>query len=859
MKWKKILLRVVLFVIAFAGTALATNYMNYKGYQEVSVEVGKPTLPVVYLKYGDYMVDRMLGYNHAMDTAMMRDVIIPVGEDKQVSILLRHEEAETFADGLSYELRSLDGSSLIESGDLKEGIDSGGYTEFKVSFRMDMTLGQEYVLAVKIKKTEDISFRYYSRIVRLDREYLTDFLAYAYSFHEATFVDKESEEASTEETAEDMITELINPNNKDADTMNLGYVNLDSCYDTITWGNLNPAKISEVIPQVRELDSESAVIMFRYVVESGANGEISDYMVSEYYRLRYDNGANGVVLQDYERYIDTIFEYDSISTEKNSVNLGIYSTDTVLYRTSDDMKKAAFVTAGQLWFYDYKENRIANVYGSGMEGMVDVREFQNQSGLNIISVSDDGVMDFVAYGRIGRGNHEGENGIILYEYAEEDSEITELAFIRCDLPYDILKLQVGKFAYFDRESGIFYVLLNDSVMKLDVATGETSFVVENMPSDYICVSEDGRSIAYPNSSNPLDVTEITIQNYRNGTETVKTSDQGRLSIIGFAGMDLIYGEAQMEHAVIGPDSCPQFLFGHIYITDENGTLIKDYHKEQILISEVDTMEDIIYLTRCMESGDGTIVETSDDYISYKAEDDTEGILIQKVFDEKEYNQTHLVFPTYIYVQSIPKEIMTKEKQNQNVKSILVDGSTNQEVCYVFTNTGLSETYFAVGEAVKQACIEGGIVVDGFGNTIYKLKETASYNTIAGTFSYQNCDTAEESLMACCYMSLLSAGCNADYSKVREIGDWENAFETENRLTGLNLTGIDLETALGYLSDGIPFAVKIDDGSFVLVVSYNSTHIRYYDPVKGQEVKVGRKSFIKNMEQNGNVVYSYIEY
>jgi hypothetical protein len=161
--------------------------------------------------------------------------------------------------------------------------------------------------------------------------------------------------------------------------------------------------------------------------------------------------------------------------------------------------------------------------------------------------------------------------------------------------------------------------------------------------------------------------------------------------------------------------------------------------------------------------------------------------------------------------------------------------------------------------VALACAEGGIVLDGNGNVIYKQKKAAEYNTIAGTFAYQSCETKEESLMACCYMSILSAGYTADYSVVRETNDWEEAMAAAGQLRGLNLSGVDLDTALGYLSDDIPFAVRIDDGRFVLVISYNASYIRYYDPIEGEEVRVTRGSFVETMQENGNTVYTYIKY
>ena len=50
--------------------------------------------------------------------------------------------------------------------------------------------------------------------------------------------------------------------------------------------------------------------------------------------------------------------------------------------------------------------------------------------------------------------------------------------------------------------------------------------------------------------------------------------------------------------------------------------------------------------------------------------------------------------------------------------------------------------------------------------------------------------------------------------------------------------------------------KLDDGRYVLVISYNSTHIRYYDPVLGAEVKVTRKAFENSLSLQSNTMYTF---
>ena len=98
--------------------------------------------------------------------------------------------------------------------------------------------------------------------------------------------------------------------------------------------------------------------------------------------------------------------------------------------------------------------------------------------------------------------------------------------------------------------------------------------------------------------------------------------------------------------------------------------------------------------------------------------------------------------------------------------------------------------------------------------------------------------------------------NVEYSDIMACDSWENAFAEYTLGVGINISGIDLDTALYFLDRDVPFAACIDDGRYVLVISYNSTHIRYYDPVLDEEVKVTRKSFKSSLSMHGNTMYTY---
>ena len=47
-----------------------------------------------------------------------------------------------------------------------------------------------------------------------------------------------------------------------------------------------------------------------------------------------------------------------------------------------------------------------------------------------------------------------------------------------------------------------------------------------------------------------------------------------------------------------------------------------------------------------------------------------------------------------------------------------------------------------------------------------------------------------------------------------------------------------------------------NGTYVLVMSYNQTELRYYDPTNGKSVKANRKKLESEFKQAGSVYYGY---
>ena len=75
---------------------------------------------------------------------------------------------------------------------------------------------------------------------------------------------------------------------------------------------------------------------------------------------------------------------------------------------------------------------------------------------------------------------------------------------------------------------------------------------------------------------------------------------------------------------------------------------------------------------------------------------------------------------------------------------------------------------------------------------------------------------------------------------------------------LNLYGCSTDQILYYIGKEIPVIAGLGGNHYVLVMSYNSTKVRYMDPLSGDEVVLERDQFKQQMKKSGNEFYSYLK-
>ena len=833
--------RVLLFAALFLLAAFVTDRMSNMNADKVAREVGVPQLPEVCIYKDGRIINRLDGYKTKMDTSLDRMSIVPLVNGKNISAMVDSSYTGT----VKYELRDISGEKLIENGEMQRvgtvnaekvngfikvsGINTGsevrGSGIYSVDLRMDMQKGTEYSFAVLLSDNGQ-TVRYYTRVVVLERDFLSKMLDFSADYNAKVF-------PSTSKIGGEYDDQFANDDEDDEDKKD------ESLDMKKLWGSINPILVTTIIPRVKEVSESTALVELKYIVESNDTGNVIEYGIADYLYLSYDNSTDSVSLMNSVRYVDEIFSSENIPLgEKAEHEL---RADKSSYKWSPNTEMGAFTEAGEVWIYDRKEGTAARLYGSGSRNRESDYCYFNPGSPRVISVDDEGTTYFTVVGRQNYDRLEGRNGISLYKYNLKKTELSLLFFLETPESYEALRLGADRFTWYDPEKMELYTIIDGSLQVYNITTGDATRLSERLPEDMIYASENGECVAFPNVSDAGGADELTLMNMKDLGEYHLSHSGRKLSIIGFKDDVLIYGAAKPTDIVTGSDDQTVFMFSEIYIVNGKGEVTREYKKDGLLISNVELTSNDLKLTR-VTGENGSYKPATDDHLIYKVSQPEEDISLPKLLYERSYL-------TEVLVRETAASFITGEQKTEGKKDRV----------FVYADEGLKQSFASLGRAFVYQQENGGIVVSADGEVIYGTKETAPYLTVAGTFDYISCEDAKDSLAACTFMSMRCAGIDTggfDNPAATKTGYVETIAEHTDAIEGLNISGATVDAAINFLSDGIPFTAKMPDGRYVLVISYNANYIRYYDPVKGDEVRTTRYSFTEDVKDAGEEIYVY---
>ena len=803
----------VIFFVAVGVFSMMTNHVN----EDLTTEMKNATLPVITLESSEQEVNELYGYHTKMNAASMRDTITPIGKDRKLPVTI--QTYETSVDAISYEIRSLDGERLIANADVNSYDEKKGTITAELEIQNLLQEGEEYLLLINLESGNDVIY-YYTRIVEMPNAHVDESLKFVKEFHNTTF---NSETSGTLSTYMEKTT---------GDNTTLQFVSLNSSLKQLAWADFNGEQLTTPVPSIKEITDTYNVIVLDYVVTSiGEGGESEYYNVEEYYRVRYTSSR--MYLLNFERRMNQIFRGENASFFDNYIELGIRSGN-VEYQANETGTTVAFVQEGELWSYNETENTLAKVFSfRGYEG-IDNRENYGEHDIKIVRIDEAGSLDYIVYGYMNRGNHEGEVGAAVYYYRAERNVATEEIFVPADISYEMLKKQLDRLSYVNKQREM-YLYLNENLCKVDIETGTTTVVRESIPEDCFVVSESQESIAWMDADNASSAMNITVMNLESGeTQRFAADDGQKIRALGFINEDFVYGMANDSDILKDISGNEVFAMHTVRIVSIDGTVKKEYHQNGYYVTGVSISDGLLELDRVVRQENG-YADAPEDHIM-NGEQQSQELVTGRLatVDDRREQQFLLEFSTSGKTQSLltltPKYIYSTLRTDLTMSY----DTGSADLYYVYGKGKLIAILSSPAEAVQLADENVGVV----------LNSSQSYVWERG--NRQQGMRLDETTMPSGFQSA-----SLDENVLKEsLGD---DYEL------LNLTGCTREEILYMISSGYGVVVKTGANESLLLTGYDIFGNSWlYNPATGETTALSDDDSDALFAQNGNVFISYIK-
>ena len=795
---------IVVFIAALITFCITTN----KGNKDMTTKQADATLPVMSFNLDKIKINTLHGYTTEMDPTKMRDCVIPISDDRKLSLSI--STYGMAVDRISYKIRSMDGKRLVADDEISSFSNKDNTIQADISMPNVMDENTEYLLVFTITSGQDNVY-YYSRIMQTDGKAAAKVVEFAKKFHDETFIKDDKS----------FFTTYMETTTGDRNT--LAHVDLTSTVSQITWGSMAAAQYTNPVIALKEINDSYDVVTIDYVMSCvDGKGETEYYNVREYFRLRQTESRMYVL--NYERTANQIFNSEnSFISDSGSVMLGIRSSEAE-YRANEAGSVICFVQEGDLYSYDINNGMIIKVFSFRDAEGIDERENWNHHDIKI---------DFVVYGYMNRGTHEGEVGTGVYHYDGLAHTIDEEAFIPSKTSYEVLKAEMGKMLYLN-EKNEFYLMMDDSLYRINLGSMSVKKVVEGLSTGSYCASESSRYFAWVDSANQYSSNTIKVMDLKSGkTFEVKKGDDQYLRPLGFIGEDFIYGQANAADVVSDAAGNTTFPMNGLIILDTSDqSELKTYtpsggYVEKISVDGYTVTIDLI------AQNNGVYAEIGQDTIMNREADSKQKIAL----DTSQSDTKLTVSAISIAGGKKPdklKQLTAQMTINSHDTTVDLKFDDNTVHFYVYAKGDVIFASDNISDAIKQANDSMGVVIDSNQQYVWMRARKNAVNAFAN-IACNETDKDADSVVKSVSAMLTYNDVTVSVSEL--IGAGSSAVDVlKNNLPDkeiLDLQGVSSEDIIFYISQGNPVFAMTGNTSAVLVTGYSSNGALYiYNPDNG---------------------------
>ena len=810
--FKRFLVLLVVFILGVAGTAFLMNNETTDDRSDMNDAV----LPEVMVQFGDVLTNRMYGYRQPMEADFVRDSVTPLDTTKKLTLVVN--PYDTKVRNLSYEIRTSDGSKVMENRTIKS-LDTGsdGYLRTEIEISSGLLMNQEYSLQITLSTNHGDAY-YYTRVVSRSATYTEQYAKFAGDFVQM----------SLDKTQADNLAAYLETSDS-ASSRNFAGLNINSPLADVSWGNLNPQLSKAGIPVIKDINETTASISIEYEISAqNENGNTEYYLVTDFYRMRYDETR--IRLLDFKRSASEVFD-PSLSVISNSgLLLGVRSKD-VDYLTNEDGSVTAFTQNGALWSYVPDTGKFVEIFTFRKDTESDFRDARVEHDIKLLSVENNGDVHFMVYGYMNRGAHEGYSGVGIYHYNNDQGAIEEQVFIPCTESFEFLQEDLGTLSYVN-QSGQLFIMIAGNLYQINIDENTYEVLADHIDSDDFGVSATNAHAAWRSESGDYAGQIEFIDFDTMERRRIAPEASQKLDLLGFMNEDLIYG------IVLDGDTLPNatgYMIDGITtfrIEGFDGTVKKEYHQDGLYVAGVTVGTTLMEFTLVQKSGDiykgvkkDNIMNNSTaatDKTSVEQTSSTrQGVIVRLTFEDSPSSEEPLIL--YAKVRNAGEKVV----------DIQVDKSSVEEVYYVYAGGGLDSVWTDPAKAVQRADKQTGVVLNRAQQYVWERGNMKTQITLNTTDIPEIIRTAS-----------------------LDVQNLQNGLGDSAKV--IDLTGCSLENVLYEVSAQRAVIARTGSDSSVVIVGYDQYNTYLLDPSTGEVKPYGMNDSTALFKNAGNMFITYLE-
>ncbi|MGL5434212.1 MAG: hypothetical protein ACRDBO_02270 [Lachnospiraceae bacterium] len=814
----KTIKRAVILLLIFVAAVMVYFILNRDSLKQdnaMYMSMENPQLPVIYTEIYGRKMNAMYGYRQEMGNAAARDSLTILPEDRGLDIHITRQAQAVL--GLRYEIRSLDLDRLVENTSVENWEQQEDGVTATLPIQNLLTKDREYLLRIEVDTENYGTAYYYTRIIWTDNEAVQPMIDLAVDFSSRTF---------RYEDARELVTYL--ETNATEDNSSFGRTTIRSSFSQLTWGRLKMEPAGDVQVTLKELDGLMGCVQLNYLASrQGENGGIELYEVEENFTMKWNSLR--IYMMDYERTLNQVFQGDPASYSGKRIMLGITNDSEVRVKKSTNNQMLAFLINRELWCYDQSEERSVQIFSFRTEDSADMRGNYDQHEIEILQVQDNGDVDFLVYGYMNRGRHEGDTGVACYRYDASSNAIAERFFVPIRATYEEIKLDLKQLANIN-SSDMLYLYLNHAIYGIDLTSNEYMVVADTLIEDSYSVSADKTRIAWQEGGGLYEADTLHLLDLGTGEKKVIQANDGeRVRVIGFVGNDLVYGLARETDLWVVNGRTVDLPMYALEIMNSEMKVETRYENSGSYIAGVSVEESRIHLNKVMRLGDRQFTRTEQDTIVcnvgmgpdalagigwYASPDKGKLYFVQVDMDIHSNRDVKISSPKRVSYDHTSMLDLKSQDQIQEVQFYAYGGG------HLLGKSG------DFNEVLDLAYDSMGVVTDQDHNMIWSRVNRGS------TRNLRDIATAAAPLY-------------------RHLEEFTGSKSYSDGITMLDARGCSMMQVLYFIDQGIPVIAYTDEGSYLLLTGFDQYNVTVYNPSTKETTKEGLNDATEYLRLRGN--------